>query len=232
MNAVAAWGAFLVVLLAGWSLGVFSLRAAGVRLPTGKGGFCFGMLVSAAVGLLFLSYFVFLSFRLGIYLGQGTAWIACGLAVLFGILGGKSFPRESSPEPLSLKSRTPLQRFALAGIVAACLCILIACVLIPLKSYDARMIWAFHAKLIYASGTHPAPELLREGFVIGHPQYPPLFPLAMALVAAIRGELYEPAMRMVAVLFYFAVLALLLFELPRHENRWGFLLVAVYALTP
>lgn len=83
-----------------------------------------------------------------------------------------------------------------------------------------------------ASTKAPAPELRDARFLIGHAEYPPLLPMAEALVAVVDAGADERVLRTVPTLCAFAVAALLFAELPRRDPRLGLLLAAAFALMP
>lgn len=102
---------------------------------------------------------------------------------------------------------------------------------VPMASVDGRTLWWLHARLIHAASSYPTAEHRDPGFPLPHPQYPPLVPTLEATAAAF-GEPSEPLMRAVPFLFYLALGALLLGELPRRDPRTGRGLALVVLLLP
>jgi hypothetical protein len=93
------------------------------------------------------------------------------------------------------------------------------------------MLWTLQARLILDTGAYPSAELLDPAFVVAHPQYPPLLPLAEALAALAAGSFRERLVRLVPTFFYLCVAGSLLAALARHERR-HVPLAGVYALMP
>lgn len=102
---------------------------------------------------------------------------------------------------------------------------------VPMASVDGRTLWWLHARVIHAASSYPSPEHRDLGFPLPHPQYPPLLPTLEATAAAF-GPPSEPVMRAVPLLFYLALGALLLAELPRRDSRTGRGLALAVLLMP
>jgi hypothetical protein len=125
---------------------------------------------------------------------------------------------------------SPLERAGVAALATVVLLMAWSVARVPVVSVDGRTLWGLHARVNHEAGRYPAAELTDPGFPIPHRQYPPLLPVLDAIALAALPT--DPALRLVPWLFYLAIAALLLLELPRRDPERGRLLALAYALLP
>lgn len=205
------------------ALGAALLSRAGWRAPGRLAFFAlaWGLGVAALAGML-----VVLAVA-GVTIGRLVVIGLCVAGVALGAVFGRA-PGSPGWPPV----RTPLERCGLAAAVVVAILIAICIATMPPTSVDGRTLWSFHARLIYDTGSYPAPELKNPHFLIPHPQYPPLLPMAEAAAAWAAGGPDDRVLRTLPTLFYVAVALLLLAELPRRDPRWGVLLALTWTLMP
>lgn len=219
--------ALTLVFAAALLLGAGVLRLSGLRaeplvLELGLGW----ILGSGLVGLL-----VFASGLMDVELtgaSLATLLLACGL--VGGGLWGMS--RTRRPPSLGARPASPLDWVSVGAILLFIGLVLLTIATVPLTSFDARMIWSAHARLIADGAVYPPPELFDPAFVIGHPQYPPLVPLIEALALSLEAAPESLVFRAVPFAFYPATLLVLGGEVLPRERRWGWPLLAAWALMP
>ncbi|MCW5830738.1 MAG: hypothetical protein KIT79_15635 [Deltaproteobacteria bacterium] len=192
----------------------------------------FGLAWGCGLGLS--GYLLMLFVWSGIRLAFPSASVICGIALGAGLFLWKPWTQKALDERAGSGSLcrdfSPLEWIAVAVVAGTALAILLTVLSTPVKAFDARMIWMFHARLIADTGIHPAPELHDPAFVIGHPQYPPLLPVLQALAAILSGVFDERWVRLVPAGFYFAMGGLLWDSLKDAPQR--LLLVSAWALMP
>jgi hypothetical protein len=125
---------------------------------------------------------------------------------------------------------SPLERSGLGVAALVWLAMAFTIVRVPMTSVDGRTLWGLHARLIHDAGRYPVPEYFDAAFPLPHTSYPPLVPVADALVlAAWPGE---PALRVFPWLCYLGIAFVLWRELPRRDPVRGRMLALAYALLP
>jgi hypothetical protein len=83
-------------------------------------------------------------------------------------------------------SSGPAYQWLGAGLV--CLLFLVPILVYPLKDWDARSIWFFHAKMIYTAGTTGQSAGWQDpSIVFSHPDYPLLVPVLASQIASVTG---------------------------------------------
>lgn len=187
---------------------------------------------SGGWGVGALAFLAFLLGSLGVRLGRGLVLLVCGGAVLAAGLTAALSRSGFGPRGASLRPRIPAEWIVLGGFAIVLCTLAVAIATTPLGAFDARMLWTLQARLIFDTEAYPSAELLDPAFVVAHPQYPPLLPLAEALSALAAGSFRERLVRLVPTFFYLSVVAALLAALARNDRRFGPLLAGVYALMP
>ncbi len=149
-------------------LGALPALVPGKDAPPGENGTLYLLAAAWSFGLCANYALVLLIGALGPALAAGAVLALClGLAALWRRRGGNFRPACWRP-------------WVIAAIILAAATSFI--VLTPLRDWDARSIWFFHAKMIfYGGGLSPAIGLT-DGMTFHHPDYP-------MLVAAFGGEI-------------------------------------------
>lgn len=179
-----------------------------------------------SAGIALVPYVLVLAAACGMRLGRPLVLVVVVLGFALAVRFTQR-PREVPP-----RSRSPIDRLWLAGIAVAAALVVWVSATTPLVAIDARAIWSYHARIILDTGRYPAPELADPGLVVQHPRYPPLLPMAEAATGFLAGSSDDRVLRLVPTVFFLALVALLLGELPRRDPRFGFSLVGIYVLMP
>ena len=167
----------------------------------------------------------------GMPLGRVSVVSTCAALSLLAIVAARSRGERPALAPVRAPRGWP-EWAIVAAIVLAFVVMLGSIAVLPVRGFDTRMIWAFHADLIYNAGTYPPPLLKDPAFVVGHPQYPPGIPLVSALAAFVDGAWDDRVAAVIPALFYPAIVALIAAELVHRDDRWGWYLCGAFALLP
>lgn len=126
---------------------------------------------------------------------------------------------------LSTHSSKPI--YPWIGAVIVCLLFLGPILAYPLKDWDARSIWFFHAKMIYTAGTMGQSAGWQDPSVIfSHPDYPILIPVLASQIATVTG-FWNEFIPKVSLFFLLIPPILWLFTFARKSLGFVFLLLLI-----
>jgi hypothetical protein len=113
------------------------------------------------------------------------------------------------------------------GAAVVCLLLLGPILANPLKDWDARSIWFFHAKMIYSAGTMgQAAGWQDPSVVFSHPDYPVLIPVLAAQIATVTG-FWNEFIPKVSLLFLLLPPVLWLFSFARKSISFLVLILLI-----
>ena len=112
------------------------------------------------------------------------------------------------PPILAPKLTQPKSHLMLAGLVLLALGFLMLCLVEPIKDWDARSMWFYHAKVIYhMQSIWAGGAWADQANIYTHLNYPKLFPLLAAEVATLLGFWNEFAPKMAIALLALPLLS-------------------------
>ncbi|MPM13791.1 hypothetical protein SDC9_60150 [bioreactor metagenome] len=108
-------------------------------------------------------------------------------------------------------------------IIASLIIILIPIMLLPLREWDARSIWFFHAKMIYSANSIGVNAgWLEPQIAFSHPDYPNLIPALAAQITTLFG-FWNEYLPKLSLFFVFFPIPFMLFRYKHHLVNFIFL---------
>ena len=195
-----------------------------------------------------------LGFTLGI---GGTAWLLfvwswCGgrigsavslvlaVAGLFcGFFCWWRLRSSSSKEPpfASEGHDAALESICRRAVIFLAIAAIIQTLMTPQRLWDERAIFGLRGIVLFEEGTVHSEELKHPDFVLGHPRYPLLIPLAEAHVYGLLGQVNDRWSKVVFPLLYLGMVLCFAGVFLRHLSRgqawmWALVLATIPALMP
>ncbi|MFQ5735331.1 MAG: hypothetical protein ACE5GY_00530 [Thermodesulfobacteriota bacterium] len=221
------------------SLAVFVL-AGGFLLRAARPRSCFG--VPARTGLCFLLGLGAVSLQMFLYslisIPFGFLVVALPWAALYGLTYLPVF-RTPAREDRAPAAKGLLKEAGWPGVILIVIIVsqaayaLLYAGLLPVRGWDAWLIWFFKARAFFADGGVTSGFLLNPDYAYSHPDYPLLVPLSVAWVYTALGHAGEMAAEMLYPLQFIAML--LVFHWGARRAAGGataLLFTALLSLTP
>ena len=125
--------------------------------------------------------------------------------------------------------RRAVMFLAIAAIIQA--------LMTPQRLWDERAIFGLRGIVLFEEGTVHSTELKHPDFVLGHPRYPLLIPLAEAHVYGLLGHVDDRWSKIVVPLLYLGMVLCFAGVFSRHTSRgqawmWALVLATIPALMP
>ncbi|HVN78119.1 MAG TPA: hypothetical protein VMW38_03920, partial [Terriglobia bacterium] len=185
------------------------------RFWTGRLGFSFGV----GLGLVCLGMFYMAYLRVRLSLLNITL-LSGGIIALLTFLNYLNPECKAHPRRLRYSHRWTLTQFLLAGIVGACiLLVLIDAFSQPLLAFDARSIWGMKAKILFFQQGVYGEDFFEPARLHAHQQYPLLVPLAETFICRSLGQFNDRWERAIFPCFFIALIFLFYFVLRRSFGR-------------
>lgn len=210
------------------SLSLFYLGCWGLPLSTRN----IGLLAGSLVLLLWaMNGWKFLSRK-----SDGVTLDACArpLGCDPGTADHQRLRPHQKPETLDSEgSSKHLNRWLVGTIALAILLVFVDACSQPLRSFDARAIWAFKAKVIYHEQSLYGEAFLEAERLHAKTRYPQLVPLAEVFISHSVGSFAERAFKALFPMYYASLLLLVYLTLLRHFGQtYCLLATALFASLP
>ncbi len=146
-------------------------------------GYAYLLGVVGIGGILFLASHLF-----GVPLRRPVLAIVALVPIVLGLIAWtRRRPQVRPPLAGPYRRRNPWQTLAALAIATVCLGPLASALAAPLADWDGRMTWGPLASYMRHEGTVDASVLRDDHWWVIHPRYPPLLPLAQAVVQETFG---------------------------------------------
>ena len=139
------------------------------------------------------------------------------------------FVSETHNAALGSTCRRAVMFLALAAIIQV--------LMTPQRFWDERAIFGLRGIVLFEAGTVHSTELKHPDFVLGHPRYPLLIPLAEEYVYGLLGQVNDRWSKMVFPMLYLGMVLCFAGVFMRHTSRgeawmWALVLATIPALMP
>ncbi len=148
--------------------------------------------------------------------------------------------RSSSKKEPRFKSEVydiALESICCRAVMFLAIAAIIQVLMTPQRLWDERAIFGLRGIVVFEKGTVNSAELKHPDFVLGHPRYPLLIPLAEVYVYGLLGQVNDRWSKIVFPLLYLGMVLCFAGVFSRHMTRsqgwmWALVLATIPALMP
>ena len=132
---------------------------------------------------------------------------------------------------------TALELICRSAVIFLAIAAIIQVLMTPQRLWDERAIFGLRGIVLFEEGTVNSAELKHPDFVLGHPRYPLLIPLAEEHVYGLLGHVNDRCSKIVFPLLYLGMVLCFAGCFARHTTRgqawmWALVLATIPALMP